>query len=398
MFKAQEIKKGIYWVGAVDWNVRSFHGHTYTTQRGTTYNAYLIVDEKVAVVDAVYGPFADELKARIASIVPLERVDYVIVNHIEVDHSGALPALRAACPQARLYGTAKCKEGLQRMYHADWNVQTVKSGDILSLGKRTLRFIEAPMIHWPDSMFTYCPQEELLLSNDAFGQHLASSGRFDDEVPDCALREEAAKYYANILWPLGGLIEKKIKEIVDLKIPISMIAPSHGVIWRRDPGSIIEAYLRWARNSCAAQVVIAYETMWGSTARMARAIAEGVSSCGVPVRLFDIAESDRTAVVTAMLEARGFLFGSSTHDNAMLPTMAGFMDFVKGLKPRGRLTAAFGSYGWAGGAVAELEAQLKAAGLTVSQPAVTVQSVPDEGMLTQCFAWGQEFARAVAKG
>lgn len=393
MAKPVEIKKGIYWVGAVDWNVRSFHGHTYNTAKGTTYNAYLVVDEKIALVDTVYGPFADELLEKIKAIVPPEKIDYVVSNHVEIDHSGAMPAVMEVCPKAKVLGTAKCKEGLWRYYYKDWDFQVVKTGDKITLGKKTLTFLEAPMLHWPDSMFTYCPEETLLMPNDAFGQHYASSERFDDEVDHCSLMDEAAKYYANILWPLSPLVLRKIEEVQKLKIPISMIAPSHGIIWRKDPGKIISSYVAWAKNTTARKAVIAYETMWGSTAKMADAILKGLADSGVRVKLFDVSSSDRTEVIKEMLDAKLFLIGSSTHDNDMLPAIAGFLEFLNGLKPKGRLGAAFGSYGWAGGAVGSIEKILKEAGMESAAPSLSARFAPDEGELKRCYEFGAELAK-----
>ncbi|MCX5715172.1 MAG: flavodoxin domain-containing protein [Candidatus Omnitrophica bacterium] len=390
-----EIKSNIFWVGAVDWNMREFHGHTYTTKRGTTYNAYLVVDEKIALVDTVYGPFASELLERIREIIPLEKIDYIIANHVETDHSGALPAITKLCPKAKVLGTAKCKEGLWKSYHEDWDFQIVKTGDKLNLGKRTLNFLEAPMIHWPDSMFTYCPEEKLLMPNDAFGQHYATSERFDDETDICALMDETKKYYANILWPLGRVILKKIEEIQKSGIAIDMIAPSHGIIWRKDPAKALNAYVGWAKNTIQDKVVIVYETMWGSTGKMAKKILEGLVDAGVNAKLFDIAVTDRTEIVSEMLDAKGFLFGSSTHDNNMLPNIAGFLEFIKGIKPRNRVGATFGSYGWAGGAQKETEDIMKVAGIEVSQPALTTQYTPDEPMLMQCYKWGNDFAKKI---
>ena len=388
-----EIKKGIYWVGVIDWNMRSFHGHTFATKRGTTYNAYLIVDEKIALVDTVYGPFADELIEKIRSIVPPEKIDYVIANHVETDHSGAMPALMKLCPKAKVYGTGKCKEGLYKNYYGDWDFQVVKTGDKLSLGKRTLTFIEAPMIHWPDSMFTYCREEELLMPNDAFGQHMATSERFDDEVDRCALEEEAAKYYANILIPFGAIISRKIDELLKMNVPINMIAPSHGIIWRKDPGKIIKSYVSWSKNETKKKAVIVYETMWGSTEKMARRIAEGLRDAGTEVKLFDIAASDRTEVVKEILDAKGYIIGSSTHDNDMLPSIAAFMVFLKGLKPKNRIAAAFGSYGWGSGAVASIEKELKEAGIEIAQEPVSVKYVPDGNEDRKCYEFGVEFAK-----
>ena len=392
-----EIKKDIFWVGAVDWNVRTFHGHTYSTKRGTTYNAYLILDEKITLVDAVYTPFAGELIERIREIVPPEKIDYIVVNHIEIDHSGALPELLKLCPKAKLFGTAKSKEGLYRQFYQDWDFQVVKTGDKLSLGKRELHFIEAPMIHWPDSMFTYCPQEELLLPNDAFGQHYATSERFDDQTNDCALMDEAAKYYGNILWPLSSVILKKIEEIQKMNIPIKMIAPSHGIIWRKDPKKIIQAYLSWTKNETKPKIVVVYETMWGSTEKMARSIVAGAADAGIEVKLFDIAQSDRTEVIKEMLDAKGFILGSSTHDNDMLTTLAGFLQFLKGLGPKNRIAAAFGSYGWAGGAVKNIEGILREMGIELVQPSLSAKYAPDVNEIKRCYDFGKDFAVRIQK-
>lgn len=387
-----EIRKDIFWVGAVDWNVRNFHGHTYTTKRGTTYNAYLIIDDKVTLVDTVHPSFTAELIERIREIIPPEDIDYIIANHVEIDHSGSLPEILKLSPKAKVFGTAKCKEGLYRYYYGDWNFQVLKTGDKLSLGKRNLSFIEAPMIHWPDSMFTYCPEEKLLMPNDAFGQHYATSERFDDQVDPCALMDEAAKYYANILWPLSGLIAKKIDEVSKMNLPIDMIAPSHGVIWRGQPSKIIDAYIGWAGNQTKEKVVIVYETMWGSTEILANKICEGLRSTGVSVRLFDIAKSDSTEVVKEMMDARGFLIGSSTHDNGMLTRIGGFLEFLKGLSPKNRMAAAFGSYGWAGGAVGNIEDLLKKAKIEVVLPGYSVKYRPDAEQLKRCYEFGREFA------
>ena len=387
-----EIKKGVYWVGAIDWNVKNFHGHTYTTQRGTTYNAYLIVDEKIALVDTVYGPFADEMIERIKEVIAPDEIDYIVANHVETDHSGALPEIIKLCPKARVLGTAKCKDGLYRNYYGNWEFQVVRSGDKLPLGEKTLTFIEAPMLHWPDSMFSYLIEDELLLPNDAFGQHYATSKRFDDEVDNAMLMDEAAKYYANILWPLSPLVLKKIEEVSKLNIPIKMIAPSHGIIWRKDPMKIVNAYVKWAKNETKTKVVIIYETMWGATEKMALKIAQGLIDAGVEVKVFDINQSDRTEVIKDMIDSKGYLIGSSTHDNGMLPAIAGFLEFFKGLKPKNRIAAVFGSYGWGGGAVAEIEKILKEAGVETPQDSLSVQYAPDIKEVNKCYEWGVEFA------
>lgn len=390
-----EIKKGIYWVGAVDWNVRNFHGHTYTTKRGTTYNAYLIPDEQVTLVDTVHASFCSEIIDRITQIVPISSIKNIVVNHVETDHSGALPELMRLCPNAKLFGTAKCKEGLYKNYYGNWDFQIVKTGDKIKIGKKTLAFVEAPMIHWPDSMFTYAVEDKVLLPNDAFGQHFATAERFDDEVDQCALMDEAAKYYANILMPLGPLILRKLEEVQKMNIPIDIIAPSHGIIWRKDPMKIINAYLSWSKNETKRKVVIVYETMWGATEKMARLITQGVADSGVHVKLFNIAESDITEVIKEMLDSKGYIVGSSTHDNNMLTTIAGFMHFLEGLKPKNRIGAAFGSYGWAGGAVDSIENILKKTGVEIIQPSLSVKYMPDEAEKKKSYQFGADFAKRI---
>lgn len=392
---ALKILPDIYSVGVVDWNVRNFHGHTYTTKRGTTYNAYLIIDEKIALVDTVLGSFSQELIENIRQIIPIEKIDYIIANHVETDHSQALPEILKLAPQAKVIGTQKCKEGLYRNYYENWDFQVVKTKDKLGLGRNSLTFIEAPMIHWPDSMFSYCPEKALLLPNDAFGQHYATSERFDDQVDQCVLMDEAAKYYGNILWPLGSIILKKIEELEKADMPIKMIAPSHGVIWRGDPSKIVKAYLSWAKNTASDKVVVVYESMWGATAKMARLIVEGITDVGISAKLFDIATSDRTEVIREMLEAKGFIFGSSTHDNGMLSNISGFLEFVKGLRPKNRSACIFGSYGWSGGAVKEIADVLSQAGIKVSASSLEVKYSPDEKERKYCYEFGRDFANFI---
>jgi len=395
---AIKIIPDLYWVGAIDWNVRNFHGHTYTTKRGSTYNAYLIIDDKITLVDTVYGPFYEEMLDRIEKIVDPKKIDYLVVNHVETDHSGAVPIMKEIAKDAKIICSAKGKEGLLKHYFGDWDYQVVKTGDRLTLGKKTLQFIEAPMLHWPDSMFSYLVEDQILLPNDAFGQHYATSERFDDEVDEAVLMDEAAKYYANILWPLSSLVVKKIEEVQKLGIPIKMIAPSHGIIWRKDPAKIINAYLHWAKNETKGKVVVVYETMWGATEKMARKIVDGITDEGMNVELFDINQADRTEVITEMLDAKGYIIGSSTHNNGMLTTIAGFLEFLKGLKPKNRVTGAFGSYGWAGGAVNSIEKILKETGTEIIQPSLSVKYVPDEDELKRCYEYGKNFANSIKGG
>ncbi len=397
--KAIPIAENIWWVGAIDWNAHHFHGQTFTTKRGTTYNAYLILDEKITLVDAVYGPFAEEMLQRIRSVVPVEKIDTIIVNHIEPDHSGAFPEIVKHCPKAKLYGSAKAGQGLDRYYHQPFNFFPVKTGDRLSLGKKTLQFIEIPMIHWPDSMMSYLIEDQILFSNDAFGQHYATSERFDDEVPEETLMEEVGKYYAGILWPFSHLIAQRIQELERMAIPIRMIATSHGLSWRKNPGKVIEAYKYWAANLTKKKIVVVYETMWGSTAKMARKIVEGITDAGgVIVELYDMAQSDRTDVFSQMLEAKAFIVGSSNHDSGILPNMTSFMEMLKGLHPKNRIGAAFGSYGWSGIAIQSLQNTLAAAGVEIVQPLLSVVYAPDDTQLAACYQMGKNVAELVKKG
>jgi len=390
-----KVLENVFWVGAVDWNVRNFHGFTYSTHRGTTYNAYLIVDEKTALIDSVYGPFASEMIERIKAVVDPSKIDYIVANHVETDHSGAISEILKLAPKAKLLGTARCKEGLQKHYFGNWNFQVVKTGDEVKLGKRTLRFIEAPMLHWPDSMFTYVEKDALLLPNDAFGQHLATSKRFDDEVDEKMLMDEAAKYYANILWPFNQLILRKIDEIQKMGLKINMIAPSHGIVWRSKPGKIVEAYVRWSKGEAKRRILVVYDTMWNSTEKMAKAMIEGISSEGVETMLFRLPFSDRGDILKELLDAKGILIGSSTINNGVLPTVAPFLEELQGLRPKNKVAAAFGSYGWGGGAVKTIEEKLKNAGIEIVAPALTVKWVPDANEIQKCFEFGKEFAKKV---
>ncbi len=392
-----EIAEKVFWVGAIDWNKRYFHGFTYSTHRGTTYNAYLIIDNKIALVDSVHRPFAKEMMERIRKIVDPSEIDYVIANHVETDHSGAISEVLKVAPKAKVIGTSQCREGLQKHYFGNWDFQVVKTGDTTSLGDKTLRFIEAPMLHWPDSMFTYVEDDALLLSNDAFGQHFASSKLFDDEVNEKDLMDEATKYYANILWPFSKLVTRKIEEIQKLGLKISVIAPSHGIIWRKDPVKIVDSYLKWASGKAGKKILVVYDTMWESTDKMARAMVEGARSEGVATNLLRLPFSDRGDVFKELLEAKGLLVGSSTVNNGVLPTVAPFLEELRGLRPLGKIAAAFGSFGWGGGAVKAIEETFEKSGIERGAPAFTVKWVPNEEELEKCFEFGKQFAKIVSK-
>jgi len=391
MVNQVQLVPGIYYVGAVDWNIRDFHG--YTTPRGVTYNSYLIVDEKICLVDTVKAPFADELLERISQIIDPAKIDYVITNHVEPDHSGALPAVMAKAPNAKVVLTAQGKAEVLKHYQQEYDFVVVKEGDTLNLGKNTLHFVPLPMLHWPDSMACYLDGEEILFSNDAFGQHICTSKRFDDENAINQVLYEAAKYYANILMPFGKLVVKALPKIQSL--PIRMIAPSHGVVWRSHIPEILARYEQWGSGCTTKKVIIAYDTMWGSTEQMARRILEGVAAAGPTVKLYRLSTADRSEVALETLEAKGILIGSSTINNGVLPTTGALLTYLKGLRPANKIGAAFGAYGWSGGSQATIEEMLKAAGVELETSNLTLKWVPTPEEMEACFRFGYEFGQKV---
>jgi anaerobic nitric oxide reductase flavorubredoxin len=388
------LKDGVYWVGVIDWNIRDFHG--YITNRGSTYNAYLIQDEKTALIDTVKHQFSEELVRKVKELTSFEKIDYIIVNHVEMDHSSSLPEIAKLAVNAKILSSARGKEELIEHFGKEFErVETVKSGDEIKLGAKTLRFVEAPMLHWPDSMFTYLVEDKILMPNDAFGQHLASSERFDDEVDQHILMEEATMYYANILMPLSPLITRKIQEVVAMQIPIEMIAPSHGIIWRKDPMKIVNAYLNWSQNATKNKVVIVFDTMWNSTDKMARAIGDGAAYAGVDVKLLKLRSYAISEAMTEILDAKAVLVGSPTLNNQMFPTLSSFLTYATGLKPKGKLWGFFGSYGWGGGAVKSMVKVAKEAGFDVVEQGLEIKFVPDEEDLKKCFEFGQQIAQKI---
>jgi len=396
ILKPVEINKGVFWVGAVDWAVRQFHGHHYHTTHGTTYNSYLVKGGKTALVDTVHIPFAAEMFARLSDLIDLSKLDYMVVNHVEPDHSGALAQVMTRAPQATIVCTKNGEKAIREHYAAEgWKFQQVKTGDAIELGTHTLNFLEARMLHWPDSMFTYVPELSLLMPNDAFGQHLASSGRFDDEVDHAVLMDEASKYYAVILTPFDALVEKKIQEVVAAKLDIKMIAPSHGIIWRKNPMEIVQAYLRWATSPGENRVIVAYETMWGSTEQMARAVMEGVAEAGVEAKLYLIPTADRTELIRDIVESRGLVLGCSTINRRVLPGMAAILEELRGLQPDGKIGFAFGSHGWGGGAVKIIEAALDDIKTTRTQDGIEVTYRPTPETLAACKEAGRKLAEAL---
>jgi flavorubredoxin len=392
--KPVELKKDIYWVGAIDWDIRDFHG--YSTYKGTTYNSYLVIDDKVTLFDTVKKGFENDLMHRIYNIIDPSKIDYLVVNHLEPDHSGSLPYMIERIQPEKVFCSPMGQKAMMAHYHqGDWPLEVVKSGDVLNLGSRNVHFLETRMVHWPDSMFSYLAEDKILISSDGFGLHWATSERFDDQVAQGELMRHAAKYFANILLLYSPLIQKLLETVKSMNLEIDMIAPDHGVIWRQDPGKIIAAYDRWSRQEAAKKAVVVFDTMWHSTETMAKAVADGLMDEGVCVKLMNLKASHRSDVVTEMLEAKAILFGSPTLNNGLLPTMADLLTYIRGLKPKGKLAAAFGSYGWSGEAVKQINQYLEETKLEIFDPGVRVQYVPDHDALHQCRELGGKVGKAI---
>ena len=390
-----EIAKGIYDVGVTDWNIRDFHG--YSTHAGTTYNAFLIVDEKIALIDTVKSHFADQLFDNIAKVVDPAKIDIVISNHTEMDHSGSLPRVMHRIGEDKpLYCSKMGAKNLAKHFSQKWNYQPVKTGQELSLGKKTLTFLETRMVHWPDSMFTYLKEDKILFSSDGFGQHYAGFDKFDDTAGD-EVMYQAKKYFANILLLYAPLILKLLGKVADLGLEIDMICPDHGVIWRKDPGKIIQAYAKWSQQEPEKKAVVIYDTMWNSTKAMAEAIAEGIADQGVQVKPIHIRSSHRSDIMTEVLDAKAVVVGSPTLNNMMFPTVADTLCYMKGLKPLNKIGGAFGSYGWSGESVKQIKAELESMNFDMIEPGMKIQYKPDAEGLKACHAYGAEIGQAVEK-
>jgi len=389
-----EIKKGIYWVGVIDWNVRSFHG--YSTPKGTTYNAYLVVDDKITLFDTVKQPLKSELVQNIRRIVDPRKIDYLVVNHVEMDHSGSVPDIVELIQPAKVFCSDMGRKALIEHYHReDWPFEVVGTGQNLSLGSRTVQFLETRMLHWPDSMMSYMPEDRLLFSSDGFGQHWATSERFDDQVNAEELLAHAAKYYANILLLFSPLVQKLIETVKKLGLQFDMIAPDHGLIWRADPGRIIAAYDAWSRQVSRRKALIIYDTMWKSTESMALAISQGLGMEGIDFKLFNLELTHRSEVMAEVLDAKALILGSPTLNNGMMPTMADLLTYMKGLRPQGKIGAAFGSYGWSGEAVKLLTGAMEEMKVEVLNTGLRMKFAPTEEDLGRCIEFGREIGRMV---
>ncbi|MFA5527613.1 MAG: anaerobic nitric oxide reductase flavorubredoxin [Peptostreptococcales bacterium] len=391
MFK---INERITWVGKIDWQLEKFHGEEYSTHRGSSYNSYLVQDERIALIDTVWKPFDEEFVEHLKKVIDLHKIDYIIANHAEIDHSGALPKLMKEIPNTPIYCTANGVKSLKGHYHEDWNFVTVKTGDTLDLGQGKLVFIEAPMLHWPDSMFTYYTKDATLFSNDAFGEHYASELMYNDLVDQGELYQEAIKYYANILTPFSPLVTRKINEVLGLNVPVNMICPSHGILWRDNPTQIVEQYLKWADNYQEHQVTIIYDTMWNATKLMAEAIAKGVKSVDptLNIKLYNVGKTDKNDIVTEIFKSKLIIAGSSTINKGILSGMASILELTKGLKFKNKKAAGFGSYGWSGESPKLMTEALKGCGFDVIEEGLGILWQPDEEALHLCEDYGEKLA------
>jgi flavorubredoxin len=391
--KPIEIAEGIFWVGSIDWNIRDFHG--YSTYQGTTYNAYLILDEKITLIDTVKKEFADELISNISRIIDPKKIAHVISNHTEMDHSGGLARVMHKVGENKpLYCSKMGHKNLSRHFNHNWNYRPVENGEALSLGKRTLTFLETRMLHWPDSMFSYLNEDKILFSSDAFGQHYAGLERFDDQIGD-AIMPHARKYFANILLPYTPLILKLVEKVTDMGLALDMVCPDHGIIWRQDPAKIISAYVEWSHQKPKRKALVVYDTMWQSTEKMAEAIVDGLGRQGVAAVPMHLRKWHRSDIMTEVLDAGAIIVGSPTLNNGLFPTVSDFLTYMKGLKPQNKVGVAFGSYGWSGESVKLINEQLEDMKFKVTDPGIKIQYVPDEKGSEACFELGRKIAQAL---
>lgn len=389
----RKITDTVTWVGKIDWELKKFHGEEYSTDRGSSYNSYLIQDEKTVLIDTVWMPFSKEFVSNLKNTIDLNEIDYIVANHGEIDHSGALPELMKEIPDTPIYCTKKAIDSLTGQYHEDWNFIEVKTGDTLDLGKGQLIFVEMPMLHWPDSMLEYYTTDKILFSNDAFGQHYASEDLYNDLVDQCELFEEATKYYANILTPFSGMLTRKVNEILDFNLELNMICPAHGILWRDNPAQIVEQYLEWADSYQEDQITILYDTMWKNTKFMGEAIMDGLRSASpdTKLKLINTSLVDKNDVITEVFKSKAVLVGSPTINNGILNSLAGVLEMIQGLKFKNKSYAAFGSYGWSGESVKMIEDHMDKAGFDKVIDGIKIKWTPTEENNKTLRAFGENF-------
>ena len=393
--QAVKISEKVYWVGAIDWNIRDFHG--YSTTKGTTYNAYLVLSEKPTLIDAVKKEFYNEMMERIKSVIDPQKIKIIISNHAEMDHSGCLPeVVNTICPD-EVYVSAMGMKNLTAQFHENLKLKVVKTGDKIDIGGDTISFIEARMLHWPDSMLSFLEKENILFTNDVFGMHYATSKLFDDENDEKIWLREAEKYYANIILPYSDIVTRFLTQFKQMNITPKMIAPDHGFIWRKDINRIVNLYGEWALQKPQNKAVIVYDTMWGSTEKMATQMADGLRAGGTEVKLMSMHVSHRSEVITEMLHAGAVLVGAPVLNSQIFPAMADVLCYLKGLKKKNLIGAAFGSYGWNGAPIDGLTKTLEEMGVEVVCPALKISFVPDEAAKKACFDLGLEISKKLTE-
>lgn len=390
----KKISQHASWVGKIDWQLTKFHGDELSTHHGSSYNSYLVRDKKTVLIDTVWLPFDKEFVSRLKEVIDLKEIDYIVMNHNEIDHSGALPELMRYIPDVPIYCTAKGEAIIRGHYHEDWNFVNVKTGDTLDLGETRLTFFEAPMLHWPDTMFTHLSGDNVLFSNDGFGQHFASESLFDTGVDLDLLVAETEKYYANILCPFSPMVKRKLAELLGMGLPVDMIAPSHGIVWKDNVALIIDWYKKWCDNYQTDQVTIVYDTMWNSTRTMAECIADGIREIApnLTVKLYNAAHTDKNDILTEIFRSKALLTGCPTVNLGITYAMAGILEMIKGLKFKQKKAAAFGSYGWGGGAVKEMNKWLTDSGFQLLSDGLGTEWVPDQATIERCRQFGRDFA------
>jgi anaerobic nitric oxide reductase flavorubredoxin len=392
----KNVKNNVWWVGKNHWELREFHGSEYKTSKGSSYNSYLILEDKIGLIDTVYEPFSSEFIKNLSKEIDLRKIDFIVVNHAEPDHSGALGALLDIIPGTPVYCTENGLKSLTGLYHhKDWNLIPVKTGDKIDVGNgKELIFIQAAMIHWPDSMFCYLTGDNILFSNDAFGQHYCSELLFNDLVDQGELWAEAYKYYANIITPFSHLVARKLEEISEMGIKLDLICPSHGVIWRDNPAQIIDKYAEFAAGYQENQITVIYDSMYHGTSTIAENIVKGITQEDplVNVKLFSASSTAISDLITEIFKSKAILLGSPTVHNSVLYTIAGLLDFINGMKFKGKKAAGFGTYGWRDLSPKLITNSLKEAGFEIIMEPISANWRPDEHLQVQCQEYGRKFA------
>lgn len=396
---SKRVTDKVTWVGKIDWELKKFHGDELSTMEGSSYNSYLIRDKKTVLMDTVWGPYDTEFVNRLKEEIDLKEIDYIVMNHNESDHSGTLPALMREIPNTPIYCTKKGESILRGLYHQDWNYVNVKTGDELEIGDSKLVFVEASMLHWPDTMMTYMTGDNILFSNDVFGQHYASEMLYDDMDDISKLIHEAEKYYTNIITPFSTFVTKKLAEVQGMNLKIDLVAPSHGIIWRENIGLIMDLYAKWANNYQEDQITLIYDTMWQSTRKMAEAIAEGIhqASPNTTIKILNAVKNDKNDILVEVFKSKAILVGSPTINNGFSYAIAGILEMIKGLKFKNKKAASFGSYGWSGEAAKQIKEFLEESKFAIVNDGIRVNWAPDQETIEQLREYGRKFVEEIAE-